>query len=342
MKFKLFFLAVITIIMASCTSNEILDLDKDNLKVTQEQQMLHITASFEESSETRATLEEIGSTLVKNIRYKWQVTDKIQFSFVQGTNTITDETTVSGVSLDGRTAEFTITIPSVIDKAQPYKLYAYRTGKKGTIPGGSGLIPNTTTAVLPTQQYDYKATLADQAIIFSIWSEKDVPANSSANIALSFKHFGSMMTLNVKNTGGTSITDLHSFVLQETTVVNWIYNRFNGGGGAEFDLSTGTFVDGEEQYSYTLTFIALSQTINAGEVGTYYLWFVPNPAITSITLGLASMKPGGTDISGISDPHKTITTSLVPGKNYVLFAHISAGAVPPYSYKIEYKTSATF
>ena len=341
-------MAAVALMIAGCANNDIIEPQDGVLVLEPEKKVLNITASFETPAETRAILEENGATLVKNIQFKWETTDVIQFCFEQDGTRVTNTTNVTGVSADGRTAQFSITVPQpAIDVAQPYKLYAYRSSRKSEITAGSELIANSTIAVLPVQQYSYQPNLADQAIVFSIWSEKDVPANSGSNIALPFKHLGSMMTLNLKNTGATAITDLHSLVLQANPQVNWMYNRFEGGGGAQFDMSTGTFVPGQEQYSFTLTFLAPSQTINPGQAITYYAWFVPNPAITSMTWQLVSLKPPGatqSDITGLSNPNKTINQSLVVGKNYVLFANISVNPSPspPQPYILNYTTSSAF
>ncbi len=347
MKLRLFFLATIALMITSCANNDILEPQENVLALESAEKVLNITASFEVPTETRATLEESGATLVKNIQFKWEKDiDEIQFCFEQGGTKVTNKTTVTGVSNDGRTAQFTITVPQpAINPAQPYKLYAYRSGRKTEVTSGSELIANSTIAVLPAQQYDYQPTLADQAIVFSIWSEKDVPANSGSDIALSFKHLGSMMTLYLKNNGSIAITDLHSIALQANPNVNWMYNRFEGGGGAQFDMSTGTFVTGQEKFSFTLSFIAPSPTINPGQYITYYAWFVPNPDISSITWQLASLKSPGaslSDVTGLTNPNKTITRNLVAGKNYVLFATISANPSPPRPYLVSFTTSAAF
>lgn len=345
MKFKLFFYAAIAFVLGSCTSNEIIDSGENALDVKTEQPVLHITASFEESVETRAILEEVGTTLLKPILYKWETTDRIQFSFVQDglPNPITAEANVTSVSLDGKTAQFTVPIPGEIDQTAEYKLYAFRSDRKSSITSGSALNTNSTIAVLPIQQYNYLATLADQATVFSIWSEKIVPADNSSNIALSFRHLGSMITLNLKNVGNTAITDLHSLLLQAVPNTNWIYNRYFGDGGAQFDLATGQFVIGQEQFSYTLTFFPPSSDIAGQNVGTYYLWFIPKSDAGPITLRLVSLKSPGanvsTDATGETTVSRSITQSLVPGKNYVLFAHINGDSSP---YTIDFKTSVDF
>lgn len=253
MKFRIFFFAAIALITASC-NNETIEpgtVVKDKPK----NQVLNITASFEEPAETRAYLEETGTTVIKAIGFRWETTDEIQFCFEQGGTADKNTANVTAVSADGKTAQFTVTVPAGIDVGNPYTLYAYRSSRKSEITTGSVLDPITpTVAVLPAAQFNYQATLADQATVFSLWSKKVIdPAMTT--ISLSFKHLGSMMTLNLKNVGSATISDLHSIVLQTNPSQNWIINRLNGNGGALFDMAAETYVGGSEQFSTTLTFL---------------------------------------------------------------------------------------
>ncbi|WP_436416344.1 fimbrillin family protein [Petrimonas sp.] len=346
MKLRFFFLAAIALMIAGCTNNDILEPQEDALALKPEEKVLNITASFEVPTETRAMLEENGETLVKNIQFKWEKDiDEIQFCFEQDGTKVTNKTTVTDVSNDGRTAQFTITVPQhAIDPAQPYKLYAYRSGRKTAVTSGSELIANSTIAVLPAQQYDYQSTLADQAIVFSIWSEKEVSANSGSDIDLSFKHLGSIMTLYLKNIGSAAITDLHSIILQANSSTLWMYNRLNGGGGAQFDMATGNFVSGQEQLSYTITFFPSSPSINANEIIKYYAWFVPKSDVPSIPLTLMALKsPGAGTGDIIALTNKVINRELIVGKNYVLFATINTSVTdPPRPYHLNFTTSTSF
>lgn len=341
MKLKLlFFIAAVALIVTSCNSYDIVETDNTVQSVESTKHVLNITASFDESGSTRATLERNPSS----IQFKWQKdVDEIQFCFVQDGAKITANAPVTDVSEDGRTAQFELPVPDEIDRNEAYTLYAFRSGRKSGITSGSELQANSTIAVLPVAQNSYFSTLSEQAIVFSIWSKKEIPANSDTEIPLTFQHLGSMATLNVKNIGDEAITDIHSFVLQANPQVDWIYNRFEGGGGAHFDLSTGNFVSGRERFSYTLTFIAQSKTIEAGDVGTYYIWFIPNPDVPKITLQLASLKSPGTElghVTGSSNPNKTVKMSLEPGKNYVFFATIEVAFSSPRPYKIIYTDSS--
>ncbi|KAF5080844.1 hypothetical protein DSECCO2_115350 [anaerobic digester metagenome] len=342
MKFRIFFFAAIALITASC-NNETIEpgtVVKDKPK----NQVLNITASFEEPAETRAYLEETGTTVIKAIGFRWETTDEIQFCFEQGGTADKNTANITAVSADGKTAQFTVTVPAGIDVGNPYTLYAYRSSRKSEITTGSVLDPITpTVAVLPAAQFNYLATLADQATVFSIWSKKVIdPAMTT--ISLSFKHLGSMMTLNLKNVGSATISDLHSIVLQTNPSQNWIINRLNGNGGALFDMAAETYVGGSEQFSTTLTFFTPSATLAPDEVGTYYLWFVPKTDIAAFDLMLASLKSPGTpsDITGLTNVNKSITRSLQTGKNYLLFATIEndESTTPPRPYLLKFTDSS--
>ncbi|MEA5043616.1 MAG: hypothetical protein VB075_03415 [Petrimonas sp.] len=342
MKFKFFFFAAIAFIIAGCTSNDIVDLSENVQTVEPDKPLLHITALFDEPAGTRASLEEYGPTVIKTIGFRWEVNDEIQFCFEQGEIKVKGNTLVSSVSEDKKTAFFDVTVPGGIDPANPYTLYAYRSGRKSGISSGSVLDNTTPTiAILPTLQYEYKATLADQATVFSLWTKKIITPETTS-ISLSFQHLGSMMTLHLKNVGATEIDDLHSLALQSNPTQNWIINRLEGGGGAQFDMATGNYVDGNEKFSYTLTFFLPSPTLASGSVGTYYLWFVPKTDISTFNLLLVSLESPGNIITGVTNVSKNITKSLERGKNYILFASIEKdeAATPPRKYKVNFTDSS--
>lgn len=343
MKFKLFFYAAIALIAAGC-SNETVDL-RDDLTAEPKDKVLQVTASFEEPAGTRGYLEETGATIIKSIGFRWEATDEIQFCFEQDGNTYSNTANVTSVSMDGKTASFAVTVPAGIDTGSAYTLYAYRSSRKSDKTAGSVLDPaDPTIAILPLEQFDYLATLTDQATVFSIWSKKTVEPVMTT-IALSFQHMGSMMTLHLKNVGSTAINDLHSLVLQTNPTQNWVINRFEGNGGALFDMAAETYVGGSEQFSTTLTFFTPSATLAPDEVGTYYLWFVPKTDIAAFDLMLASLKSPGTqsDITGLTNVNKSITRSLQTGKNYLLFATIEndESTTPPRPYLLKF-TDSTF
>ncbi|HHV86125.1 MAG TPA: hypothetical protein GXX42_10010, partial [Petrimonas sp.] len=128
MKFKFFFFAAIAFIIAGCTSNDIVDLSENVQTVEPDKPLLHITALFDEPAGTRASLEEYGPTVIKTIGFRWEVNDEIQFCFEQGEIKVKGNTLVDSVSEDKKTAFFDVTVPGEIDPANPYTLYAYRSG----------------------------------------------------------------------------------------------------------------------------------------------------------------------------------------------------------------------
>ena len=347
MKFKFFFFAAIAFIVAGCTGNDIVDISENVQTVEPDKPLLHITASFDEPAGTRASLGEYeyGSTGMNAIGFRWEVNDEIQFCFEQDGTKFKGNTLVNSVSLDQKTAFFDVTVPGGINTANPYTLYAYRSGRKSGITSGSVLDnTNPAIAILPTLLNSYEATLADQATVFSLWSKKDITPETTF-ISLSFQHFGSMMTLHLKNVGATAITDLHSLAVRANPSQNWIINRYYGNGEAQFDMAAESYVVGTEQYSFTLTFIVPPLTLDPKKVGTYHLWFIPKTDIPSFELMLASLKsPGATeaDMTGMTNSSKSITKNLERGKNYILFASIEkdATAVPPLSYKVKFTDSS--
>jgi len=342
MKFKLFFYTAIALVVAGCSSETI--EPGDDLTAEPEDQVLQVTASFEEPAGTRGYLEEAGATIIKSIGFRWETTDEIQFCFEQDETKYSNTANVTSVSADGRTATFTLTVPAGIDTGNAYTLYAYRSSRKSDKTAGSVLDPaDPTIAILPLEQFDYLATLTDQATVFSIWSKKVIePATTT--ISLSFQHLGSMITLHLKNVGSTTINDLHSLVLQTNPTQNWVINRLNGNGGARFDMATGTYVAGSESFSATLSFFVPSATLAPDEVATYYLWFVPKTDVASFVLMLASLESPGTSsyITGLTNVNKSINRNLQTGRNYLLFATIEndEASTPPRPYLLKFTDSA--
>jgi hypothetical protein len=342
MKFRLFLLAAVALVLAGCSS-ETIEYGNDQLPDLPKGKVLQVTASFDEPVGTRGSLEEYGTTIVKTIGFRWDTTDIIQYSFEQDGTKYSNIANVDSVGVEGKTAFFTVEIPVGIDTESPYTLYGFRSGRWPFKTVGSVLdAGDPTIAILPTDQYDYKSTLADQAIVFSLWGKKVIEPDME-NISIPFQHFGSMMTLHLKNVGTTPVTDLHSVALQTNPSTNWILNRQSGEGLATFNMATGNYVTLSE--STTLTFFPTDSIIEPDEVQTYYAWFIPKTDYLVGNLRIATIKsPGATmsDATGISEG-KVINRTMQTGKNYILFSSISVDttAVLPLPYLVHF-TDSTF
>lgn len=324
MKFKLFILAIIAMIVASCSKSEVHEFIEPETKT----RTMRFVASVSEPKDTRSELVKDGDELVHGIKFKWEENDIIQFSFVQGTVTRTTYTTVTNVSEDERTAYFDVNVPGDIE-AGDFKIYAYKSDRKGDVTVGSTIQQNSTNAMLPVQYFKYKANFEDQAKFFTIWSEQQITGwdgETAPSVSLKFKHLGAMMTLHLKNVGDTDINGMYGlafFNVGNFEIPHWVYNRA-GNGGALFDLATGSYVVGQEKPHRTVNFYRnIDNVLSSGSDETLYVWFVPGPFTDNNNLNLVSLNEGvlPAAATGVSNNVK-IAKDFQPGINYVYFAHI--------------------
>ena len=171
MKPKIFFLAALALVAASCTQNEPVEQPQPRI--------LRVSATVEEPAAPRATIEELPGGA---IRYRWETGDIIQLAFVQGTVKKLADATVTGVSPDGRTAQFTATVPGEITAAD-FTLYAYRSSKKESISSGNNLeLQNDgkVIAVLPGSPWNYSGNAEEQRHLVSLWGKQAVAYSGGA------------------------------------------------------------------------------------------------------------------------------------------------------------------
>ena len=333
MKIKLFFFAAVVFIMASCSQNE---FDKPKVK-----RFLHATASVVEPTETRATLVQYVNLPYKSLRYVWEVGDVIYFCFEQNGARLTNSTTVTSVANGGSTAVFTIPFPEELAD-EDFKIYAYRSGATG-----AGFQTNSPIAILPTNPYNYPATLDDQADRLSMYSVQDVTYSGGEfpAISLAFQHMGSVMTVHLKNIGSDAITDIIQLGLRSAEGTSWLRNV--GTGGATFNLITDNFdipIEGNTLIFYSPT---NDYTINgSGGERIFHTWFVPGPYTTGNNITLGTLNGTAlTDLTSLTAGVKN-AINFEKGKNYVLYAHIdkvqSTVGGATYDYTITYKTSGTY
>ena len=163
MNYKLLLiLAAVSLIFAGCAKDELIEQPQPRV--------MRFTATVEEPADTRATLEETDAGA---IRFKWETTDIIQMAFVQGDIKKTANATVTSVSADGRTAQFSVEVPDEI--TGDFTLYAYRSSRSDSYTEGSELLAtDPIIAVLPETPENYTATFARQSKLVSVWCKEDI------------------------------------------------------------------------------------------------------------------------------------------------------------------------
>ena len=121
MKYRLFTLALLAMIMVSCT--------QDNLEIeAQENRTFTISAAMPEANDdaqTRVSLTPNAESGYYGLDLKWEEEDKLMLCFEKdGTYYHNDAPIVaSTISADGKNAQFTITVPSDIPTNASFCLY---------------------------------------------------------------------------------------------------------------------------------------------------------------------------------------------------------------------------
>lgn len=118
-------LAVITLILASCTKDELKPEQPRTFTITASMPTdgPHINAT----TGTRMTFAP-GGTDNKGITTGWETTDELWFSFNQGTEFYWTKAFATNISSDKKTADFTITLPDVstgFNNATPFNLQCF-------------------------------------------------------------------------------------------------------------------------------------------------------------------------------------------------------------------------
>lgn len=329
MKPKIFFLAALALVAASCTQNEPVEQPQPRI--------LRVSATVEEPAAPRATIEELPGGA---IRYRWETGDIIQLAFVQGTVKKLADATVTGVSPDGRTAQFTATVPGEITAAD-FTLYAYRSSKKESISSGNNLeLQNDgkVIAVLPGSPWNYSGNAEEQRHLVSLWGKQAVAYSGGAMpaVSLPLQHLGAMMTVKINNTTGAAIDDIKTLYFFNEDNRLWLINESNLG-LAEFEVETGQYTKKEENFRFR---VPLSN-MPAGE-SSHLRWFVPDTTAftpTPYQIKVDAYNSNG-EIIGTTAAGKT-AIDFRPGNNYIVYLKISNND-PSSSekYKLEYSNSA--
>lgn len=303
MKIKLFILAVLALVAASCAKNELIEQPQPR--------MLRVTATVEEPAQTRAELEHLSSGA---IRFKWQTTDVIQMAFVQGAVKKTANAAITSVSADGRTAQFEVEVPAEI--TGDFTLYAYRSSND--INGGGILSPdNPVVAILPKMSWTLSKTLYGQRFAVSLWCKQDVAYGGGGMpaVSLAFRHLGAMMTVKIKNLKSEDITNINLHIRGTN---DWVFNH-RAIGGAEFDMQAESYIERWGNTGMPIT----NDGIKVGE-NTFYTWFVPGDYHESHPITLKAWPSGGASEIKVSSNSKN-QINFQPGKNYTVYITIGDG-----------------
>ena len=338
----------------ACSNEEL--FEQTNPAANLKGRTLSITASMPDEPTTRVGLEQKTD---KTIALTWEVGDKLQLAFVQGTIKVKQKVvlTAENITDGGKKAKFDIELPASTTGFKDnvnFNLY-------GVCGGGSkwmGVdldVPNTGGAGgggTLTQYYDGDAlelgdadtnpyvklpsntgsvksleTVHFRKDVMLTFTSKDIDV-ANPQVLVAFNHLGSLFNITLKNTGTTSLENLDEAQLvgiNNPDNQNWAYNA--GTGGKTYDLVTGKFLDTENGGNF-ISLKAAASTLEAGATTTFWAWYPPAPDKVWPELQL-QLKDGTTPeattltMSINSKPARASATAA--GKAYYFYAAWSEG-----------------
>ena len=160
-------IAALALIAAGCSNQELTEAVQDgqdsNARVITLQAAMPETA--DEASATRATYEPDGAS-VSGIVMKWTADDKLQLCFKHGTACYYKEAPIvpASISADGKTATFTLTVPTEIPATDTFDFYAVYQRKHPYDPGSGYFETGTTNYSIVTSEFE-NVTLAQKGEI---------------------------------------------------------------------------------------------------------------------------------------------------------------------------------
>ncbi len=330
-------IAAALLLIPGCTKNEILD----GLPEQEEEGCtLVLTASVPSASpQTRISLEQQVGGL--DIIVKWAVNDQLKFFFKQG-NVVKEGTPVTltqdDISLDGKSATFTVTIPAGINVQNAYTLYALHEVLKSSpstvFDEANGKI-NVPVFPRPFRNLEL--------LPLPIAGEVEVAAGATIG-SINFEHLGAYQCLTIKNSSGANFYfDAYTSLVNEEGT-SWFYDYSSG---TPTTAPTYDLISKQVTYDMEMSPPGLYNLINPGATSLFVQWVMPKDVNTP-EVKLKAATPGGDIYSDNSKPARAST--LQKGKAYHLFAvwdgtslfftdHTLTPTANPLSYVAEYNVN---
>lgn len=303
-------------LLGACSNDEILPDPKPEPK-TEIVRTISLTVNTppEDDPSTRVALAQDG----KNITLTWEVGDILELAFVQGTNKGKNTYTLkeADITNNGKRAQFDIVLPAGISGENAFDLYG--------VYGGGGLDDNNpTNVILPTGAGSAKSlnvvdteSVQEREDVVLYFANKGVNlTEANTNVAVTFKHLGSLFCITVKNTGDTPLTNLAEAQLVGVGGdYKWAYNAVNG--GQFFDLTDGEngAFKNTESAGNNITFKTANNSLAKDETVTFWAWYPPTskpwPA-----LKLELRSTANSTIATSFDVKPARTSATAAGKSY--------------------------
>ena len=328
MKKTLFTLALLAMIMVSCT--------QDNLEIeAQENRTFTVSAAMPEANDdaqTRVSLTPDAESGSYGLELKWENDDKLMLCFDHdGTYYHNDAPIVaSSISNNGKSAQFTITIPTEIPANATFNLYGVYQ-KTDTQDNNGGYFKDG-SMLYELENYEEQCITLDQmgslekgiARPMLYFSQANIENSSEPAIApINLKHSGWMMALHFKNSSGVEMDMPVSLRLDNPQGTKWAWNGYHGNNTIYFDVATQAFsYNSTKERERTLWFNIneynwlplYGQKLAAGESIVVYRWVASLPDVPQLK-GEATIWGGSIYLYPTNMPSKTVTN----GKMYHVY-----------------------
>lgn len=296
MKQKIFFLAALALVAASCAKNEI------DAPAQEQGRTLTLAATLPgepNDPETRLALQTDDAT-PHGLLLKWSEGDKLYLNFKHGgTFYRIDAPIVPGsISANGKTASFTITVPEEIPTGVPFDLYGVhqKVSTWGENDGGYFEKGQNNNVYVCENSEEECITLdkmggAQNGIARPVLTFKQTNITAATIAPIAFEHRGWMMALHFKNTSEAEI-DLPrklEFRYRSASASSFIYNGYHGLETVKIDLdndavsASSSSWDSKACVYFTInkySWLPLSgKKLGAGQTIVLYRWAISTPAI---------------------------------------------------------------
>ena len=334
MKIKLT-LAALALIAAGCSNQEFTEAVQDSQDNSA--RIVTLQASmpqFANSAATRASYESDGAA-VSGIVMKWTADDKLQLCFKHGGNCYHKDADIdaSSISADGKTATFTLTVPTEIPATEAFDFYAVYQKTDGNN-NTNGLFESGTTNYWCEKHEEDNVTL-DQTGSFGngiirpvmLFSRTGITAAQLSTLTLDLAHTGWVMALHLTNNSGAEMDLPNSVSLQyhRPSATSFIWNGYTGFSTIEIDATSGTITSSSSSWSNTACVyfvvngrnsLPLSgQKLGAGATIVLYRWAVSTEQLNRMQAQMLRKGAVTGNISSNYLPQKTVTK----GKVYHIF-----------------------
>ncbi len=292
---KLFLLAALALVAASCAKTEI------DAPAQEQGRTLTLTASLPaDGPESRMAYATDGRT-PHGLTLKWAAGDKLHLCFVHGGqyyHADTEALEASHITTDGKRANFTVTVPAAIPADAAFDFHAVYQ-KINTWTNNNGGYFETGTANYIFEDNEEQCITLDRegssqkGIIRPALRYTQKNATAATLGSMAFEHMGWVLALTFTNSSGAEMDLPASLRLRydRESPTSFIWNGFHGFNTVKTDLNSGTASsstsgwDSKACVHFEINFVGYTwhplygQKLAAGASITLYRWVISTPQI---------------------------------------------------------------